>query len=109
MPYYLSLGYGLKIEDILDSNPKKLEPYTKAHIMEEKRKDKHNWELGLYIRSAIASSMTEKNKYIEKPMYEDFEVERELTEDEKEVQVRMFFSNIESLGREFNESKGKSE
>jgi len=77
--------------------------------MEEKRKDRHNWELGMYIQSAIASSMTEKNKYIEKPMYEDFEVEEELTEDEKEVRVRAFFSHIESLGNEFNESKGKSE
>lgn len=54
--------------------------------------DANNWTLGMYIRSAIVSAMDKRGKYPDKPLMEEAEDKRiitdTLTEDEQEAARR---------------------
>ena len=49
-------------------NPKSLSPFIKAFKLKQKQADVQNYNLGLYIRMAIASCMDKNSKYPNKPL-----------------------------------------
>ena len=50
----------------MDSCPKELEPFLKAHNLRKNEKDIENWQLGQYIASPIACVLSDK-KYPKEP------------------------------------------
>ena len=53
----------------MDSCPKELEPFLKAHNLRKNEKDIENWQLGRYIASSIACVLSD-TKYPEEPMFQ---------------------------------------
>lgn len=104
LPFYLSIGVSYEL--FMDSCPKELEPYDKAHILKEKRMDRHMYDLGMYFAYSIGMSFSKDAKYPERPFYEQAEIDnRPLTDKEKSIKVNQFFAELEMLGKEFNDSK----
>jgi hypothetical protein len=48
-------------------NPKSLQPFHRAFILKQKYDDTVSWQLGNYIRIAIASSFNKSAKYPDRP------------------------------------------
>ena len=67
LPAYLSIG--VTYERFMDSCPKELEPFLKAHNLRKNEKDIENWQLGQYIASSIACVLSDK-KYPKEPMFQ---------------------------------------
>ena len=53
----------------MDSCPKELEPFLKAHNLRKNEKDIENWQLGQYIASSIACVLSD-TKYPKEPMFQ---------------------------------------
>lgn len=64
-------------------NPKELEPFKKAFSFSQELIDVQNWQLGNYIRMAISSSLSDKNKYPSKPFLYEKSHEEQLSEEER--------------------------
>lgn len=48
--------------------PKSIQPFYKAFSLRQKHDDELAWQQGAYIRMAIASTISDKQKYPSKPM-----------------------------------------
>lgn len=79
LPYYIAIG--LSVDKVLDSTPKDLKPYKLADELKQKRADRNNWMLGIYICEAIGSCFG--GKYPKEPMYETQENKEKLTNQQK--------------------------
>lgn len=98
-------GYGLTACDIDWSCPAELEPYAKAYDLYLKEQDALSWELGVYFSSAMTTAIDHalngrkaKSEYIDKPIFSHIgDSERELTEDEKERRVNLFFKQQNAM------------
>ena len=78
-----ALAIGVPYDLFWVSTPKDLEPFKKAFSLSREIDDISNWQLGNYIRIAIASSFNDKVKYPSEPyMYTGKHVE-ELDEETK--------------------------
>lgn len=87
----------------MDSCPKELEPYEKAHRIKKMENDAlmHLW-WGTYGLSAVSVALEHnlagifgkkgQSKYIESSIYQDIEKGTEITEEEKQRQVDLFFA-----------------
>ena len=83
-------GYGLTVHDIDMSCPADLEPYAKAYKLEQDNVDALMWAWwGNYGFSATLTAVERclagkksKTKYIDKPISQRAEEDKELTEDE---------------------------
>lgn len=100
---------GIPEERFWKLTPRKMKPYEKAYEMREERFDIHMWQLGQYVHSAITSSLSKSNKYIEKPFFTEMREENEIKnmqEEEKIIQTNDFFEKLQEMQRKFEQSKG---
>lgn len=91
LPTYLSIG--VSEERFWDGTPEDLKPYVIAFNNMQKRNDENNWQLGMYVQSAVSTAVSNclygkksHAEYLKKPLYklqEEKDHEEELTEDEK--------------------------
>ena len=94
-------GYGLSVDDIDWSCPAELEPYNKAHSMEQKERDEHLWSMGIYVESAVRTAIDRSfngkkaaSKYIDEPILRTIEADDGLTQeerDEKELKKMLLY------------------
>ena len=102
----------------MDSCPKELEPYDKAHKQKLIEQDylQHLW-WGNYGVSAVSVSVEHclagrkaKSKFIEKPMLQEFEEQKkELTEEELKKQRELFVARLEAMKTNFELNHPKKE
>lgn len=114
-------GYGFSVEDIDWSSPADMKPYLKAHKEELREKDTLNWYLGQYVMSALDSTVcnswpwrgknSQPHSYIKKPILKTQEMDSELTEDEQQKAVDLFFAkeNARRINWKRNKAKGLPE
>lgn len=99
----ITKGYGFSIDDIDWSCPADLKPYAKAYELEQKKIDENNWFLGQYFAHALNSTVCNAflwrsksdapGKYPERPfLYDAKESRGELSEEEKQREVDLFFA-----------------
>ena len=68
-------------------NPKELTPFVRAFSMKRKSADISAWQLGMYVRSAIASCFIKDSKYPTEPMLSH----REETPEEIQARIKQRF------------------
>lgn len=98
LPEALMMGvdYGL----FWTLNPKSLDPFTKAFSLRKKQEDMNAWNIGNYVRMAIASSFSNSVKYPDKP-YTMTKAPREKTpEDIKEYVKQRAMAINSRFGKE---------
>ena len=97
----------------MDSCPKELEPYDKAHEIKLREKDAliHTW-FGNYGISALmyaiehCFSKKATSKYIEKPIFSDVErKQKDLSEEEQIKNAEKVFLQLQIMGANFNANK----
>lgn len=100
----VTMGYGFTAEDIDWSCPAELEPYAKAHKMYLEEQDSIAWKSGIYMHSAIIVALDEafngrnaKAKYIEEPILSQVGNSHEMTQEEKDRQVDLFFKQQNAM------------
>lgn len=86
LPAYVA--FGLTKQDVLDGCPKELEYVFKAQKLRKRMNDINNWELGMYIESAVATAVEHnlagykaRSSYVKEPFSETIEKR----EDEKQL------------------------
>ena len=94
-------GYGLSVDDIDWGCPSELEPYNKAHSMEQKEQDEQLWSIGIYVESAVITAIDRyfngkkaTSKYIEEPILQTLGADDGLTQeerDEKELKKMLLY------------------
>lgn len=83
----------------MDSCPKELEPYDRAHKLKEKRIDEYMWIMGLYIKSSIASVMDKRYTYEKEPFLRSREIDT--SEEGLRKQRELFVAKLEAMGANF--------
>lgn len=104
-------------EEFWKSNPHKVNLRIKAFNKEEKRKYDYDNAMahlhGVYVRDALlctVGNMFSKEKFeYPKIPYGEEEIERELTEQEKQAQLDLFVANLESMKTNFEMNHPKIE
>lgn len=81
-----ALAIGVPYELFWVSTPKDLEPFKKAFSLSQEINDISNWQLGNYIRVAIASAFNDKAKYPTEPYMYTNRHKEELDEETKLLQ-----------------------
>ena len=109
-------GYGFTVDDIDWSCPSELEPYAKAHNMYLEENDSLAWRSGIYMHSAIIVALDEafngrnaKSKYMEQPILSQFGNSHELTDEEIDRQVDLFFKQQNAMRINWKRNHRKSE
>lgn len=108
----VTYGYGLKATDIDVMTPRELNPYLEAYNLRNKADDKNRWEQGLYIQSAVTTSIDAclngkkaTSKYIEKPF---LQMEEEKSNDDENLKkAKLLFANLSVMQSNFNIEKEK--
>lgn len=88
LPQALSLGIDYNL--FWELSPKRTEPFIEASKLKRKMENFNMWKHGLYIQSAVASVLSEKNKYYEEPI--DFEAEH--TEEQEAAKWKAWAMNV---------------
>ena len=108
--------WGASREEVMQHNPKELECYKLVYKKRMLHEDENNWLLGRYINIAtsvaIANCFSKNSnaKYLEEPLMQTYENEhRELSEEEKIEQTKLWFSMLESIGERYNNSKNDNQ
>lgn len=104
----------------MESCPKELEPFEKAHKMRIQEQDYMNWLSGQYMLSAVSVAVEHclagkkaRSEYMEKPIMELKEeketkkIQKELTEEEKKEKTEKLFMQLRIMGANFNINKEK--
>ncbi len=110
-------GYGLTVEDIDNSCPADLEPYAEAHRLEMVERDNYIYSVfGNYAISAFAFAIEHnfaknpKSEYIKNPMLSVNNISnREMTEDEKQKEVKLFFASEKARRINWKRNKRKDD
>lgn len=97
----------------MESNPYELKAHVKAYEKIRKQRDYESWVLGLYVQSAIASTVGnmhakrghKKIEYLKQPLYVETE-EQGLSEAEKKRYTENFFTQLKIMQANFELSKG---
>jgi hypothetical protein len=104
-------GYGLAVNDIDWSCPSDLEPYAEAHKLEMAEMDNYIYSVfGNYGISALMFAIEHnlaknpKSEYIKKPML-NFNISNEISEEDKQREVDLFFAQERARKRNFNRRK----
>ena len=71
------VAFGLTKQDVMDGCPRELEYVFKAQKIRKKMSDINNWELGMYIESAVATAVEHnlagykaRSTYVKEPFTE---------------------------------------
>ncbi len=67
LPHYLALGVDYKT--FMECNPYELRAFDRAFNKKHMTIDTLMWEMGVYVRIAVASTFNKDNKYPEKPLF----------------------------------------
>lgn len=78
-----ALAIGVPYDLFWVSTPKDLEPFKKAFSLSQEINDISNWQLGNYIRIAIASAFSDKAKYPSEPYMYSERHKEELDEEDR--------------------------
>jgi len=102
----------------MDSSPKELEPYLRAHMLKMEREDEMAWSFcGAYVRSAVAVAVEHclngkkaKSEYIKEPILKnsDKPVE-EMSEEELRIQRELFVAKLQAMKANFDLNHKKPE
>lgn len=108
-------GYGFTVEDIDWSCPADLEPYAKAHNLELTERDAQMYNMGKYVEIAFSVVMAHfgaglagkdsKAEYIEKPFMQMEDANGELTEEEKQIEIKRFIEAERARREEWKRKK----
>ena len=95
----------------MDSTPKEIECHIEAENIRQKRRDVELWHMGMYNLSAFGVALSKAlagrkshAKYMEKPIYEEQEIEKpdeELTEEEKENARKNLLASLQIMQTNF--------
>lgn len=105
------------MRDIDWSCPSDLEPYAKAHNLEEREIDSRLYNMGIYNKIAYEVVMSHfgagiagkrsSAKYIEEPLLRIMDKNKPLTKEEKQREVDMFFARENARRVNWRRSKNK--
>jgi hypothetical protein len=112
---YVTKGYGITVDDINWMCPADLEPYAKAHMMELKEKDMYihavygNYAISSFITSfdICLNGKKAKTEYIKDLITNQRNAE--LTEEEKQKEVDLFFAKHKSARMAWNQRHHKDD
>lgn len=112
LPRYISLG--VSKQEFMDSSPKELAPYIKAHSLRMEEMDRVIWSsCGNYVLSAVFVAVERclngkkaSSKYVEKPVF-SIQKEEEFTEEELQKQRELFVAKLMVMKSNFELNKGK--
>lgn len=96
-----ALMIGVDYDTFWRLNPKSLSPFIKAFTLKYEYDDRKNWELGLYIKMAVASSFSKDAKYPSKPFSESNMPPEKAQESIK----RKFMHKMNELNSRFREEE----
>lgn len=87
-PYYIS--YGMTWDEFWNENIDRFEAYWQANQYSIERKNQELWVQGIYIKEAVASTLSKKAKYPVKPyrLTELSDTEREAENKRKVDELR---------------------
>lgn len=112
-------GYGFTVGDIDWSCPADLEPYAKAHNLELMEHDAQMHSMGKYNEIAFSVVMAHFGaglagkdshaEYIEKPFMQMDDPNRELTEEEKQIEIKRFIETERVRREEWKRKKRRAE
>jgi len=106
-------GYGFTVDDIDWSCPTDLEPYAKAHNLELMERDAQYTEIAFSVVMAhFGAGLAGKDshaEYIEKPFMQMDDPNRELTEEEIQIEVDRFFEDERRRREEWKRKKRRAE
>ena len=93
-----ALMIGMREEQFWETNPRKMKPYSEAFKQKRLIQDEDDWKLGLYIKAAIGSALDKRNKYLDKPIMQEAEDNRVITdtlsEEEQEAARRKMMMSM---------------
>lgn len=105
-------GYGLTVNDIDWSCPSDLEPYADAHKLQMTEMDNYIYSVfGNYGISALMFAIEHnlaknpKSEYMKKPMLDFNNVSNEITEEDKQKEVDLFFATEKARKINFRRNK----
>ena len=110
------MSIGVPLKEIKHSTLSDLSFYDEAYIQKREMIDEMMWMNGMYTMEAIkivVSGMFAKQgqtpeKYMERPMLMEYrERNRVLTEEEKQEQIQMLFSNLTIMQGNFERTHGE--
>ena len=106
-PMYLiaTKGYGFSVDDIDWSCPADLKPYIDAHQLVEKSIDEKMWVMGIYVTSAVRTSVEQclagskaKSEYLEEPLsYTAAKKTGEVSESQKARELDRFLAEQNAM------------
>lgn len=93
----------------MDSCPKELEPFLKAHKIKIKMRDEEMWRMGIYVQYSVSVAVEHnlagrkaKSKYIEKPLLQEIEKKNTpMTEDEIQKHRELFIAKMKIMQANF--------
>ena len=100
-----ALAIGVPYDLFWHLTPKKLESFEKAYKLKRQIEDENNWCLGIYFCRSLSVALDNafngknaKSRYFERPIFSNIENnEHELTEEEKEREVDLFFKQQNAM------------
>lgn len=92
-----ALMIGVNYDLFWTLNPKSLQPFIKAFDLKRKYDDEIAWRNGMYVKMAIASSLSKENKYPERPIT----MKDVVIEVPQEVIMERFLRHVELLNSRF--------
>lgn len=101
-----ALAIGVPYETFWHLTPKKLEAFYKAYKLRLNERDMRQWQLGQYFIASIGTAF--KGKYPKEPLFQlKTEAEKNLTEEEKQRQVDLFFKTENARRLNFKRNQNK--
>ena len=109
------MAIGVPLKEIYHSTLVDLHLYDDAYKIKEEINDTNNWMMGMYVYEAIsvvvsnafASKGAQHKKYRDKPILAEYkDINKPLTEEEKQAQIDLLFSNLELMKTNFENSHG---
>jgi len=109
------LAIGVSLKEIYHSTLVELSLYDKAYELKEEINDTHSWLIGMYmyeamtvvVSNAFASKGAKPKTYREKPILAEYkDKNRELTEEEKQEQIKTLFDNLSLMQKNFERNNG---
>ena len=104
-----ALAVGVPYDVFWHLNPKKLKPFQDAYFIKRKMLDEEMWYMGQYVAMVLDSTVCNNSlwkgkngkasKYAKKPLMADWEIgKKELSEEEKQRAVDLFFATEKARG-----------